>query len=76
MPTAKRRYVGLAAASGRTLFDRDSPPGAEPEEIMAIKLPAVIIPGDDPAHAISGVVSLKTYVRAHKLGSTFARNQI
>ena len=30
-------------------------PGAEPEEIMAIKVPAVIIPGDDPAHARSPV---------------------
>jgi hypothetical protein len=53
------RYFGVVAASGRTLFDRDTPPGAEPEEIMAIKVPAVILPGDDPAHATSGAYYLR-----------------
>src|SRR5580704_8779604 len=53
------RYVGIVAASGRTLFDRDMPPGAEPEEIMAMKVPAAIIPGDDPAHATSGAHYLR-----------------
>lgn len=53
------RYVGLVAASGRTLFDRDMPPGAEPEEIMAMKVPALILPGDDPAHAASGAFYLR-----------------
>jgi pimeloyl-ACP methyl ester carboxylesterase len=53
------RYLGLVAASGRTLFDRDVPPGAEPEEIMAMKAPALIIPGDDPSHATSGAHYLR-----------------
>jgi pimeloyl-ACP methyl ester carboxylesterase len=53
------RYVGLVAASGRTLFDRDMPPGAEPEEMMAMKAPALILPGDDPAHAASGAYYLR-----------------
>jgi len=53
------RYQGLVAASGRTLFDRDMPPGAEPEEIMAMKAPALILPGDDPAHAASGAFYLR-----------------
>ncbi len=53
------RYVGLVAASGRTLFDRDMPPGAEPEEMMALKVPALIVPGDDPAHAASGAYYLR-----------------
>jgi hypothetical protein len=53
------RYLGIVAASGRTLFDRDTPPGAEPEEIMAMKVPAVIIPGDDPSHASSGANYLR-----------------
>jgi pimeloyl-ACP methyl ester carboxylesterase len=47
------RYVGMAAASGRTLFDRDTAVGAEPEEIMAMKMPTLVMPGDDPAHATS-----------------------
>ena len=52
------RYVGIVASGGRTLFDRDMPPG-EPEEIMAMKVPAVIIPGDDPSHATSGAHYLR-----------------
>ena len=53
------RYLGLVAASARGLFDRDTPPGAEPEELMAMKVPALIIPGDDPAHAMSGAHYLR-----------------
>jgi pimeloyl-ACP methyl ester carboxylesterase len=53
------RYLGMAAASGRTLFDRDIPPGAEPEEMIAMKMPALILPGDDPAHATSGAHYLR-----------------
>ena len=33
------RYLGLVAASARALFDRDMLPGAEPEELMAMKVP-------------------------------------
>jgi pimeloyl-ACP methyl ester carboxylesterase len=53
------RYLGLVAASMRGLFDRDTPPGAEPEELMAMKVPALIVPGDDPAHATSGAHYLR-----------------
>ena len=53
------RYLGLVAASARGLFDRDMPPGAEPEEMLAMKVPALIIPGDDPAHATSGAHYLR-----------------
>ena len=47
------RYLAIATTMGRTLFDRDTAPGAEPEELMALKTPAVIIPGADEAHATS-----------------------
>ncbi len=46
--------MGIIITSGRSLFDRDTAPGAEPEEVMGIKAPALIIPGDDPSHATSG----------------------
>jgi pimeloyl-ACP methyl ester carboxylesterase len=55
----QERYLGIVQASGRTLFDRDTAPGAEPEEIMGIKAPALIIPGDDPSHATSGAHYLR-----------------
>ena len=53
------RYLGIVSTTGRTLFDRDTAPGAEPEEIMGIKAPSLIIPGDDPSHATSGAHYLR-----------------
>jgi pimeloyl-ACP methyl ester carboxylesterase len=53
------RYLGLVITSGRTLFDRDTATGAEPEEVMGIKAPALIIPGDDQSHATSGAHYLR-----------------
>jgi len=53
------RYLGLIITSGRTLFDRDTAPGAEPEEVVGIKARALIIPGDDPSHATSGAHYLR-----------------
>lgn len=52
-------YLGVVAASGKTLFDRDTPPGAEPEEVMAMKCPALIIPGNDWAHTASSAHYLR-----------------
>jgi pimeloyl-ACP methyl ester carboxylesterase len=56
------RYLGLILTSGRTLYDRDTAPGAEPEEVMGIKAPALIIPGDDPSHATSGAHYLRELI--------------
>jgi pimeloyl-ACP methyl ester carboxylesterase len=53
------RYLGIIATTSRGLFDRDTVPGAEPEEIIGIKAPALIIPGDDPSHATSGAHYLR-----------------
>ncbi|MBI2179272.1 MAG: alpha/beta hydrolase [Deltaproteobacteria bacterium] len=53
------RYLGIIATSGRGLFDRDTAPGAEPEEVMGVKAPSLIIPGDDPSHATSGAHYLR-----------------
>jgi pimeloyl-ACP methyl ester carboxylesterase len=47
------RYLGLIAVSGRGLFDRDTATGADPEEIMGISAPALIVSGDDASHAMS-----------------------
>ena len=52
-------YLGVVAASMHGLFSRDTPPGAEPEELLGIKAPALVIPGDDPAHATSGAHYLR-----------------
>jgi len=53
------RYLGIVMTTGRSMFDRDTVPGAEPEEVLGIKAPALIIPGDDPSHATSGAHYLR-----------------
>ena len=53
------RYLGIVLTTGRSLFDRDTAPGAEPEELLGLKTPALIIPGDDPSHATSGAHYLR-----------------
>jgi hypothetical protein len=37
----------------RTMFDRDTAPGAEPEDLMRLDIPALVVPGHDAAHATS-----------------------
>jgi pimeloyl-ACP methyl ester carboxylesterase len=47
------RYQVLVTAMGRTLFDRDTAPGAEPEDLLRLDVPALVVPGRDEAHATS-----------------------
>ena len=47
------QYKLMVAGMARTLFDRDTAPGAEPEDLMRVDAPALIIPGRDAAHATS-----------------------
>lgn len=46
-------YKLIAAAMARTLFDRDTAPGAEPEDLLRLDIPALVVPGQDAAHATS-----------------------
>jgi pimeloyl-ACP methyl ester carboxylesterase len=47
------RYRTIAGAMARLLFDRDTVPGAEPEDLLALELPALVVPGHDASHATS-----------------------
>ena len=47
------RYKSLVTLIGRTLIDRDTVPGAEPEELLEVQVPTLIIPGHDENHATS-----------------------
>lgn len=47
------KYRLTVMAMGRTLFDRDTSPGAEPEDLMRVDVPALVVPGRDAAHATS-----------------------
>jgi pimeloyl-ACP methyl ester carboxylesterase len=47
------RYKLLVTAMARGMFDRDTAPGAEPEDLLRLDVPALIVPGRDDAHATS-----------------------
>jgi pimeloyl-ACP methyl ester carboxylesterase len=46
-------YKLIVAGMGRTMFDRDTSPGAEPEDLMRVDIPALVVPGHDASHATS-----------------------
>jgi pimeloyl-ACP methyl ester carboxylesterase len=47
------RYKLMVTAMARTLFDRDTAPGPEPEDLLRCDIPALVVPGRDAAHATS-----------------------
>jgi pimeloyl-ACP methyl ester carboxylesterase len=47
------RYQTIAAGMSRLLFDRDTVPGPEPEDLLALDIAALIVPGEDSSHAPS-----------------------
>jgi pimeloyl-ACP methyl ester carboxylesterase len=47
------RYRTLVSGMARLQFDRDTVPGAEPEDLMRLDIPALVVPGQDAAHATS-----------------------
>jgi pimeloyl-ACP methyl ester carboxylesterase len=47
------RYQLAVLGMARALLDRDTAPGAEPEELMRLEIPALVVPGQDPSHATS-----------------------
>jgi pimeloyl-ACP methyl ester carboxylesterase len=46
-------YLAIVADTARGLFDRDTVPGAGPERLLELDLPALVVPGHDPSHATS-----------------------
>ena len=46
-------YKLIVAGMARGMFDRDTAPGAEPEDLLRLDIPALIVPGQDAAHATS-----------------------
>ena len=47
------RYKAIVTDMAIALLDRDTSPGAEPEEMMEMDIPAIIVPGRDESHATS-----------------------
>jgi pimeloyl-ACP methyl ester carboxylesterase len=47
------RYKLIVVGMARGMFDRDTAPGAEPEDLLRLDTPALVVPGRDAAHATS-----------------------
>ena len=57
-------YKAIVAGMVRTLLDRDTSPGAEPEDLLRLDIPALIIPGADASHATSAARYLQECIPA------------
>ena len=47
------QYMLIVTDMARTLLDRDTAPGPEPEDLLRLDIPALIVPGHDATHATS-----------------------
>ena len=47
------RYLLTVTAMYRGMIDRDTAPGAEPEDLMTLNIPSLIVPGADGFHSTS-----------------------
>jgi len=47
------RYLATVERMRDALLDRDTAPGAEPEALMRLDIPALVVPGHDESHATS-----------------------
>jgi pimeloyl-ACP methyl ester carboxylesterase len=48
-----QRYQQIVSGMALALLDRDTAPGAEPEDLLRLQVPALIVPGHDESHATS-----------------------
>lgn len=51
--TDPERYALLVSGTARLMFDRDTVPGVEPEDLLDLATPTLIVPGQDDSHAPS-----------------------
>ncbi len=61
------RYLLTVRGMANGLFDRDTAPGAEPEDLMRLDIPSLIVPGADGFHATSAA----RYLQECLAGSTY-----
>ena len=70
----KARYRELVDETARTLFDRDTVPGAE--GLDEIDAPALVVPGDDQNHARSAALHLAEHLRRAELWDVSPEEQM
>ena len=59
------RYDLIVTGTVRGLFDRDTVPGVEAEDLMTLDVPALIVPGQDSSHAPSAARYLEECLPVH-----------
>ena len=47
------RYQIILTGLARAMFDRDTVPGPEPEDLLQLDVPTLVVPGQDTSHATS-----------------------
>ncbi|MCW2583762.1 MAG: hydrolase [Klenkia sp.] len=60
------RYGVTVTATARLMFDRDTVPGPEPEDLLGCDVPALIVPGQDASHAPSAARYLQECLPVHE----------
>lgn len=69
------RYCDIVAGIARLQFDRDSVPGVEPEDLLVMDLPTLVVPGDDASHARSAAYFLHECIPGSELWDTSVSDQ-
>lgn len=69
------QYKLIVAGMARTLLDRDTVPGAEPEDLLGLDIPALIVPGRDASHATSAAWYLEECLPQSELWNMPAADQ-
>ncbi|WGL52487.1 alpha/beta hydrolase [Nocardioides sp. BP30] len=60
------RYELVVTGTVRGLFDRDTVPGVEAEDLMTLDVPALVVPGQDSSHAPSAARYLQECLPVHE----------
>jgi pimeloyl-ACP methyl ester carboxylesterase len=60
-----KKYELIVDGTVRGLFDRDTVPGVEAEDLMTLQVPGLIVPGQDSSHAPSAARYLEECLPVH-----------
>jgi pimeloyl-ACP methyl ester carboxylesterase len=61
-----KKYGLIVDGTVRGLFDRDTVPGVEAEDLMTLQVPGLIVPGQDSSHAPSAARYLEECLPVHE----------
>jgi pimeloyl-ACP methyl ester carboxylesterase len=71
----REQYKRIVSDTSRALYDRDTAPGAEPEELMRLDIPALVVPGKDGSHATSAARYLEECLPASQYWDVLPEGQ-